>query len=110
MALELSLNSNGSNEFNYSFINCLLKFRDNNEDFSQNPLYDFGNTDIYDQILLNQEVDFINTSDNNFNIGQSSAAIDNANFEAAQAVPFDIKGINRATAPDIGAYENITPE
>ncbi len=110
MALELSLNSNGTNAFNYSFTNCLLKFRDNNGTFSQNPLYDFGNTDIYNQVFLNQEIDFINTGDNNFDIGQSSAAIDNANFEAAQAVPFDIKGINRATAPDIGAYENITPE
>ncbi|WP_425237358.1 choice-of-anchor Q domain-containing protein [Ulvibacterium sp.] len=110
MALELSLNSNGTNAFNYFFTNCLLKFRDNNGTFSQNPLYDFGNTDIYNQILLNQEIDFINTGDNNFDIGQSSAAIDNANFEAAQAVPFDIKGIDRTTAPDIGAYENTTPE
>jgi hypothetical protein len=110
MALELSLNSNGTNAFNYSFTNCLLKFKDGNEQFSQNPLYDFGNTDNYDQILLNQEVDFINPGNNNFDIEQSSAAIDNANFEAAQTVPFDIKGTDRTTTPDIGAYENVTHE
>ncbi|MEM9650252.1 MAG: hypothetical protein AAF969_17380, partial [Bacteroidota bacterium] len=45
MALELFLNSNGTNAFDFSFKNCLVKFKDDNGQFAQNPLYDFENTD-----------------------------------------------------------------
>lgn len=108
LSLELSLNSNGINEFNFSFLNCLLKFKDDNGQFSQNPLYNFENTDNYSEILLNQDADFINAANNDFNIGELSIAKDNADLEAAQTVPLDIRGLDRTLDPDIGAYESVT--
>ncbi|WP_422079810.1 hypothetical protein [Ulvibacterium sp.] len=107
-ALELSLSSNGANEFQYSFSNCLVKFKDDNGQFSQNPLYDFENTNNYDQILLNLDADFANPGNHDFSIGELSAAKDNADLEAALTVPFDLRGVDRTVDPDIGAYESVT--
>jgi len=108
--LELSLNSNGINSFDFSFTNCLIKFKDTNNQFSTDPLYDFDNETYYNNIFLNEDTDFLNTAKNDFRLGDSSSAIDKADHATALLVPLDILGIDRTTEPDVGAYEFIAVE
>jgi hypothetical protein len=103
--LELSLNSNGLNSFNFSFTSCLLKFKDTNGEFESDPLYDFDDTTHYSNIFLNEDTNFLNTSENDFRLGNSSSAIGKADPAAALLVPIDILGTDRTSEPDIGAYE-----
>ncbi|MBT8183723.1 MAG: hypothetical protein KJN76_02695 [Eudoraea sp.] len=104
---ELSLNAVENNAFNFSFKNVMLKFRDTNDQFKDNPLYDFDNTEIYMAFFLNENADFANTAQSDFRIGPASFAIDMADTGAANQVPLDILGTDRSLAPDIGAYEYI---
>ncbi len=103
--LELALKSNEANTFEYSFTNCMLKFKDDSGQFDEDPLYDFENTLRYDQVLLNQYADFFKTDSNNFRTGNASAAKGNADLNTALLVPFDILGNDRTGIPDIGAYQ-----
>jgi len=104
---ELLLNSAEGTAFNLMLKNCMLKFRDINDQFADNPLYDFNNITYYMELFLNEDADFLDTANSDFRIGLSSFARDTANTEAANAVPFDILGKDRSQAPDIGAYEFI---
>lgn len=110
MFLELSLNSNETNSFDFSFTNCLIKFKDTNNQFDTDPLYDFDNDTYYNNIFLNENTDFLNTANNDFRLGDSSSAIDKADPATALLVPLDILGTDRTTVPDIGAYEFIAAE
>jgi len=103
--LELALNSNGLNSFDFSFTSCLLKFKDNNGEFESDPLYDFDDTTYYSNIFLNEDANFLNTSENDFRLGNSSSAIGKADPATALLVPLDILGTDRTSEPDIGAYE-----
>lgn len=102
---ELALQSNGTNTFNYFMDHCLIKFGDNNG-LAIDPLYDFENTSLYNQVLLNGNADFKNTLTDNFSIGHASSANEKANLENSLLVPFDILGADRTILPDIGAYQN----
>ena len=93
--------------FNFSFKNCLLQFNDSFGQYSDDPLYDFENTSLYQNIILNGEPDFKNPQNNDFRIGEESAGNGQGNLNAAQKVPQDIVGINRTTSPDLGAYQSI---
>ncbi len=106
-SIELSLRSNGSNAFNFSLVNCMLKFRDTNNQFENNPLYDFENSPSYTNLFLNGETDFLNTANNDFRIGEMSDAIDNAGSAGALMVPLDLLGRDRTNAPAIGAFQFI---
>ena len=108
-ALELSLRDNGINSFNFSFDYSHIKFQESLGQFNENPLYDFSDNTYYNQVLLNQDIDFKDVIRNIFWLGESSEAIDVANLENALLVPLDILGTNRTVLPDIGAYE-FTPE
>lgn len=103
--IELNLQNNGVNAFDYGFQNCILKFRDDNDRFGDDPLYDFEDPEFFDQVLLNQNSDFQDTSENNYQIGSLSAAIGNAKLEDALLIPFDIIGKDRTAEPAIGAYQ-----
>jgi len=103
-SFELALLDNGSDQFEYSFTNCLLKFNDTNDQFESNPLYDFENVSVYTDILLNEEANFNETNKNDFRIGNPSALDNVANLETAQEVPFDILGFDRTISPTVGAY------
>ncbi|MCK5442170.1 MAG: hypothetical protein KAJ23_09785 [Maribacter sp.] len=100
--IELSLRNNGTNSFNYIFEDSLIKFEDDNID----PLYDFSNTLIFDQIHLNKDTHFINVIRHDFRISEASSANEKANLENSLLVPFDILGTDRTVLPDIGAYQN----
>ncbi len=103
--VELALLSNNSNDFTFSFTNCLIQFNDTSGALDDNPLYDFENSTRYNNILLNEDLDFLDTAKNNFRIGESSAARSNAQQAAAQLIPTDILGIDRTVDPAIGAYQ-----
>ena len=104
-SIELLLRRTEDRSFNYSFSNCLIQFRDTNEQFIDDPLFDFENNPAYNAVLLNGNTDFIDTRTNNFNIGQMSDAIGIGSPNAALLVPLDIRGFQRPATPDIGAYQ-----
>ncbi len=106
-SLELILNSNGTNAFNFAFTNCILKFRDISGQFTEDPLYNFENPIFFSDLLLNGEPDFRNTAGNDFQIGPASDAIGNANVETAFLVPLDILGKDRTLVPDLGAHQHL---
>lgn len=104
-AIELVLRDNASNSFEYTFTNCLLKFRDTNGQFNTDPLYDFENIGLFKEILLNEDANFLNPNLNDFKIGTPSAVDGKANIGTALRVPLDLLGIDRTAAPAIGAYQ-----
>lgn len=105
---ELNLARDQAKIFDYSFANCLIQFNDDNGQFENDPLYDFENTDIFNEVLFNEDANFLDTGMNDFRIGDPSAARDKANFTGANLVPFDLLGRDRTGSPDIGAYEVVT--
>lgn len=76
-----------------------------NDQFANDPLYNFENSDLYANSLFNRSSDFIGPFENDFRIGQTSAADGKAQLETASQVPTDVLGIDRTSSPDIGAYE-----
>ncbi|PKV52076.1 hypothetical protein ATE84_4178 [Aquimarina sp. MAR_2010_214] len=106
--LELVLSKIDGTAFNYNFKNCLVKFNDLNDLFVGNPLYDFTNTNLFENIILNEEPDFKTPFKNMLNIGESSAANGKA---STPTMGTDILGtIRNTTTPDIGAYESTVFE
>ncbi len=104
-AIEIVLKDSGTNLFEYSFTNCLLKFRDNNGMFDSDPLYDFGNLSLYKEVFLNEDANFLNVNKNDFRIENPSAADGKANIGIALRIPSDLLGIDRTSSPAIGAYQ-----
>lgn len=104
--IEFSLNQIEGVAFNYRFRNCLMKFNDFNNQFEDNPLYDFSITSAYSNVTFNEDPDFKNPRENELNIGENSAANGKALIPTSGN---DILGTPRNnTAPDIGAYESVT--
>lgn len=102
--IELILDKVNEAAFDYHFKNNLIRFRDFNGNFEENPLYDFDNPLIFEGNVFNENPDFLDSSKNQMNIGEDSAA-------NALAVPGlvveDILGNPRTSEPDSGAYESI---
>jgi len=102
---ELTLTSNGEDDFNYSFTNCYIKFNDIANQFQNNPLYNFENNSNYDTVILAGELDFFGTNTNDFRIGLEAEVIDLGNPLFSAEIPLDILGTNRTSNPDLGAYQ-----
>ncbi|AXT63539.1 hypothetical protein D1816_25405 [Aquimarina sp. AD10] len=97
-----------SKAFNYNFKNCLIRFNDFDNSFDDNPLYDFTNTSLFENVILNEDPDFKTPFENILNIGDDSAANGQATTPTSGT---DILGTTRNTsAPDIGAYESVVFE
>jgi len=92
---------------NYKLDHCLLRFNDFSDRFTDDPRFDFSNTALYENIFLNEDPDFLNTRANDFRIGENSAANARGDISVANDVPLDILGVNRTTAPDLGAFQSI---
>ncbi|NAS13418.1 hypothetical protein GTQ38_15500 [Flavobacteriaceae bacterium R33] len=106
-SLELALQANGNNTFNFSFLNCMLQFRDTGEQFTGNPLYDFTDNSLYSGLILNAEAEFLSTAKNDFRIGENSAAIGAGDPQGSLAVPLDLLGVDRPSPPDLGAFQYV---
>ena len=89
--------------FNYSVTNSMIQFNDVTNAFGNNAELDFTNPN-YQNIILNGTPNFRNTVLQDFIIGQNSDAINKA---AASSVLLDLLGVDRSSAPDIGAYQHV---
>lgn len=89
------------------FSHSLLKFSGGPE---PEGFYDFSNTDIYENIWLNEDPLFVAPKENDLSLQVGSPAIDKGDLGVAQEVPQDILGIERISNPDLGAYEFVEIE
>jgi hypothetical protein len=106
---ELILDEENGSTFNFKFTNCLIRFEDNNNNFTGSN-YNFNDMNLYENVIFNQDPDFKEPYENMLIIGNDSAANGQGNTTFANQVPFDILNVNRTTSPDLGAYQHITFE
>ncbi len=113
--IELSLeNKEATTTFDYSFKNCVIKFADANNQYVDNPLYDFTNVTNYQNNIFNLDPNFYNTDTTlgkiDLIIGDDSSAKAQADTSVLTDVILqkDILGVDRTTTSDIGAYQHIT--
>ncbi len=93
--------------FNYELNNTLLRFNDTGGDFTDNPLYQFGQPP-YNNVTLNVDPAFFDPQLNDFNIEMNVSGAENIGDPAINSiVPVDLNGTTRATPPDAGAYESV---
>ncbi len=104
---ELLFDKTDNTSFNYNFKNCLIRFDDFNTQFEGDPLYDFTNSSLFENIFLNENPDFKDSQKQDFKIGEESTAINQGNQETAMEVPLDILGVDRTSTPDLGAYQSM---
>ena len=93
--------------FNFKFTNCLIRFQDNNNNFT-GPNYDLNDTNHYEGNIFNESPNFLDGDLNKLIIGDESAANNQGLSTFATQVPVDILNVNRTTSPDLGAYQHIT--
>lgn len=102
------LSKEGSKTFNYKFTNCLIKFNNSDSFYSQNPLYQFDDSNLYANCIIAKnsfdfKADFLNPSENKLQIGADSAAKGNADFTFSAGTN-DILGNVRSNPSDMGGY------
>jgi hypothetical protein len=93
--------------FNFKFTNCLIRFEDNNGNFT-GANYDLNNTTHYEGNIFNIAPKFQDTDLNQLIIGDDSGAVNIGNTSFSSQVPTDILNVSRTAAPDAGAYQHIT--
>lgn len=108
---QLSLSKNDTKLFNYKFTNCLLKFNNSDSFYSQNPLYQFDDANLYSNCIIAKsnfdfKADFLNPSENKLQIGADSAAKGAADFSFSSNTK-DILDVSRANPSDMGAYNAV---
>ncbi|MGM5471083.1 right-handed parallel beta-helix repeat-containing protein [Flavobacteriaceae bacterium LMO-SS05] len=103
---EFILDEETGSAFNFKFNNCLIRFEDNNNNFT-GANYNFNDSTLYENVIFNQDPDFKEPFENMLIIGENSAANNKGNTTFANQVPFDILNVNRTSAPDLGAYQHI---
>lgn len=102
---EMILSKKTGAAFEYQFNNCLIKFNNTSNQYTNDPLYQFITDPIhYNGILLNQDPKFFNPNINKFNIDSNSPVVSKGN--SIYLIPLDILGSTRTTPPDLGAYQN----
>ncbi|MFT6600903.1 MAG: hypothetical protein ACJAZZ_000021 [Dokdonia donghaensis] len=104
---EIGFNQDTAANFNFKFTNSQIRFDDVFGDFIGEPLYDFTNVNLYQDIIRSEDPDFLLPTENMLQVGENTAGNGFGLQSAANAVPTDIIGTNRTLAPDIGAYESI---
>lgn len=102
--LEMLLNKSEDAAFNYKFENCLIRFNDYNNLYTEVPEYNFEDTTLFENVLINEEPGFFEPYENQLMINEESPANGAANANTATAT--DILGKPRGSNPDLGAYES----
>ena len=62
--IEMILEEEPGTIFNYNFKNCMIKFDDASGNYSDNPLFDFDDSNHYQDNILNGDADFKNVLNN----------------------------------------------
>ena len=101
---ELLLERESSASFNFKFTNSLIYFEDPNGNFSD-AVYDFNNTDHYENIIFNSNPLFLDAANNKLNIPLESPA--NGAGALSGNLNVDINNTSRNTPPDLGAYNAV---
>ncbi len=104
---EMILNKKTGASFVYQFNNCLIKFDNASNQFTNHPEYQFSTDPVhYNAIIQNKDPKFFKVAENKLNIDTTSAAFAKGN--ATYLVPLDVMGNTRTLPPDLGAYQNKT--
>ncbi len=93
--------------FNFKFTNCLARFEDVNDVFTDEANYDFNDTTKYENVIRNLDPNFRKPGENDLIIGEDSPANAKGNPIFSAQVPSDILGVNRTASPDLGAYQHV---
>jgi hypothetical protein len=102
---EMILNKKTGATFEYQFNNCLIKFDNNSNKYTNHPEYQFTTDPLhYNAIIQNKDPKFFKIAENKLNIDASSAAFAKGN--TSYLIPIDIQGTTRTLPPDLGAYQN----
>lgn len=102
---ELNLKKIAGATFEYQFNNCLIKFENTSNTFTNDPLYQFNTDPVhYNAIIQNKDPKFFKIAQNKLNIDETSGAFAKGN--TAYLVPLDILENTRTLPPDLGAYQN----
>ena len=101
---ELLLENENSEVFNFKFTNSLIYFDDPNGNFSSAE-YDFNNTTLYENVIFNNDPQFLDPSSNKLNIPIGSPA-EGAGTISGNLTK-DITNTTRNSPPDLGAYNTI---
>ena len=98
---ELLLEKDPSDVFNFKFTNSLILFDDPTEFYSE-AQYDFSNTDHFENVIFNNDPEFLDPFKNQLNIPFGSpaeaAGISSGNLNV------DLTNTPRTSPPDLGAY------
>ncbi len=105
--LEFTLEKENSAAFNYKFINCLLHFNDFNNQFSNDPLYNFSDINIFENNILNQDPIFKDAYHNDFNIEENTSPANNTAIDLTPSFNDIINTVRPIGTSDIGAYQAI---
>ncbi|WP_330444190.1 hypothetical protein [Flavobacterium sp. C4GT6] len=106
----------GDLPFEYTFTNCFIKFIDNINRFTNDPMYNFGNQSLFTGCTIAQNSTtykpfFEDPNNNKLNISDESAANALGKPSVAAIVPNDIVQTQRnLNVPDAGAYESAAFE
>lgn len=102
---EMILNKKTGATFDYQFNNCLIKFNNTSNQYTNHPEYQFNSDPAhYNGIIQNKDPKFLKIAENKLNIDETSAAFAKGN--TSYLVPLDILGNTRTLPPDLGAYQN----
>lgn len=101
---ELLLDKDNDDTFNFKFTNCLIRFNDSSNNFTGDQ-YDFDNVALYENVVFNEDPEFLEPYLNKLQIPDGSPA-DGFGIVAGNLFS-DILGTMRTTPRDLGAYESI---
>lgn len=101
---ELILDRDASDDFNFKFTNSLIKFDNSNNNFTSD-VYNFNNNSLYENVVFNQDPEFLDPNNNKLNIPNGSPA-DNFGIVFGN-LAVDILNTSRSATPDLGAYESV---
>ena len=101
---ELLLEKESSEVFNFKFTNSLILFDDPTGFYSE-PQYDFSNTDHFENVIFNNDPEFLDPSKNQLNIPFGSPA-EGAGISSGNLY-VDLSNTPRTSPPDLGAYNTI---
>ncbi len=101
---ELILDAPNNEIFNFKLTNTLILFENTSDNFS-GPLFDFSNTNLYENVIFNDDPNFLDPNNNRLEIPNGSSA-DGTGVIFGNLVN-DIINTPRALPRDLGAYESI---